>query len=734
MKQKQLLLIYFSLLITLSYAGYVPQWVVSVRSQHDANVVATENGLINKGKIGGFEDMYLYYYKAGELDVQYYKITESLKNHSKVNYVEQEKTLQHVLKDFSFPDDPYWEHQWPLYDKPDPGSDINVVPAWIEGVSGKNTYALIVDNGIQLNHPDLQDNIDTSLCYSTITGSNDISPIRRLSDPEYPYGHGTECAGVIAMIHDNDICGVGVAYHATIGGFQMDFDRKTPSDEANAFNFEYQIIQVSSNSWGPLDNGYTVEKPAYISNEALIEGVTNGRNGLGTIYVFSAGNGGNEADSCAADGYASSIYTIAIGSLDQDGNNPLYEEACSAKMAVAYSNSRPGNQVVSTWPESECVRNFTGTSAATPLVSGVILLALEVNPRLSWRDIQYLIAYTSNSDIGGSFQDNGGGLCYDEDNYNGFGVIDAISLVTRARYWTPVGPVTRNEYTVVNIPITVDGSNKFEESITVEQIGYLEHVVLQTTFSIILDSTSTGCLDASDYDESMVCTEDSGSACRGACRGAVSIKLCSPSGFCSTLLPERCNDFISCEGYTDWPFMSVAFWGAKPTGTWAVTMSYSDEISSSGGAQLTSMVLMLYTVQNRPEDVVDQCNEACDTLTGCSYGNGTRYCDTCGAGYYRNVTSQECVRSCSAGACVIEDTCVFYNGTCPITDLPTQDDLSERDIIFIIVGSGIGAFMIILAALLAFCCCCCRSGRSMKNKDRINLERSDSIQVPLVKN
>ena len=92
------------------------------------------------------------------------------------------------------------------------------------------------------------------------------------------------------MIHDNDICGVGVAYHATIGGinsfvqpepiliflgFQMDFDRKTPSDEVEAFNFNSQIIQVSSNSWGPPDNGYTVEKPSYISNEALIEGVTN---------------------------------------------------------------------------------------------------------------------------------------------------------------------------------------------------------------------------------------------------------------------------------------------------------------------------------------------------------------------------------------------------------------------------------------------------------------------------
>ena len=73
------------------------------------------------------------------------------------------------------------------------------------------------------------------------------------------------------------------------------------------------------------------------------------------------------------------------------------------------------------------------------------------SPKLSWRDVQYLIAYTSKSGVGGSFQDNGGGLRYDEDNYNGFGVIDAISLVTRARYWTPVGPVTRNEYTIVSM-------------------------------------------------------------------------------------------------------------------------------------------------------------------------------------------------------------------------------------------------------------------------------------------
>ena len=62
-----------------------------------------------------------------------------------------------------------------------------------------------------------------------------------------------------------------------------------------------------------------------------------GRDGHGSIYVWAAGNGGSYFDSCAADGYASSIYTIAMGSADQNGRQADYDENCAGKMAVTFS-------------------------------------------------------------------------------------------------------------------------------------------------------------------------------------------------------------------------------------------------------------------------------------------------------------------------------------------------------------------------------------------------------------
>lgn len=59
-----------------------------------------------------------------------------------------------------------------------------------------------------------------------------------------------------------------------------------------------------------------------------------GRGGKGSIYVWAAGNGGS-ADSCSTDGYASSVYTIAVGSADQRGQRAFYDESCPSKMVVA---------------------------------------------------------------------------------------------------------------------------------------------------------------------------------------------------------------------------------------------------------------------------------------------------------------------------------------------------------------------------------------------------------------
>ena len=74
-----------------------------------------------------------------------------------------------------------------------------------------------------------------------------------------------------------------------------------------------------------------------------------GRQGKGNIFVFASGNGGEQYDSCAADGFVNSIYTIAFGSADQNGNQAYYDENCSAKLGTTYSyNSEVYNgQVVS---------------------------------------------------------------------------------------------------------------------------------------------------------------------------------------------------------------------------------------------------------------------------------------------------------------------------------------------------------------------------------------------------
>ena len=58
---------------------------------------------------------------------------------------------------------------------------------------------------------------------------------------------------------------------------------------------------------------------------------------MGNIYVWASGNGGNNGDSCTADGYAFSIYTIAVGSANEEGYQAIYDESCAGKLAVTYS-------------------------------------------------------------------------------------------------------------------------------------------------------------------------------------------------------------------------------------------------------------------------------------------------------------------------------------------------------------------------------------------------------------
>lgn len=64
--------------------------------------------------------------------------------------------------------------------------------------------------------------------------------------------------------------------------------------------------------------------------------------GKGSIYVWASGNGGGSHDDCDCDGYASSIYTIAVGAISASGHSTFYDEKCASTMAVVYSGDNGG--------------------------------------------------------------------------------------------------------------------------------------------------------------------------------------------------------------------------------------------------------------------------------------------------------------------------------------------------------------------------------------------------------
>lgn len=89
-----------------------------------------------------------------------------------------------------------------------------------------------------------------------------------------------------------------------------------------------------------------MEAPDGVILKAMVNGVQNGRDGKGSLFVFAAGNGGGVDDQCNFDGYTNSIFSMTIGAVDRKGLHPYYSELCAAMMVVAPS-SGSGDHIVS---------------------------------------------------------------------------------------------------------------------------------------------------------------------------------------------------------------------------------------------------------------------------------------------------------------------------------------------------------------------------------------------------
>lgn len=478
--------------------------------------------------------------------------------------------------------DPEWPNQWYVNSAFKQGFDLNITKAWSMGYSGRGVVISIIDDGIERNNIELIDNFDFKASYDL--NDNDHDPMPRY-DRTNENKHGTRCAGEIAAKANNSYCGVGVAFNARIGGIRLLDGKITDRLEAEALNFRLNYIDIFSASWGPLDDGKTVDGPGTLSKLAFVNGVNYGRKGKGTIYVWAAGNGGRFNDNCNCDGYTSSLYTITIGSVTPDGRMPVYSEQCSATLASTYSSGNIFHAgIITSDLGNGCTKHHTGTSASAPIGAGIIALVLEANSNLTWRDVQYLIIKTSSNDKlkAKDFRKNGVGKVFSH-NF-GYGLMNAGKMIQHAINWSLVNKqinCTVNAH-LFNSSTSIKGKsvksfwlnlneNSFKENNSKcdTNLKHLEHVVATLTI------------------ESGV-------------RGQLNIDLLSPSQTRSNLLKYR-NQDMSNEGFKSWPFMSVHFWGENPIGIWNLEITNN----STQEVLLKEWSLQLFGVDIVPKDFLE---------------------------------------------------------------------------------------------------------------------------------
>ena len=256
--------------------------------------------------------------------------------------------------------DPLYGCQWHLnYDdqfRNSAGQDIRVEEAW-PTYTGSGINVAVVDDGMHYQHEDLTDIYD-------------------------PFeDHGTAVAGLIAA-KDNSLGMRGVAPEAKIYGYNY-LVEDTDANEADSMSRNAATTAISNNSWGLGDSGQP--EPATGLWEAAVEdGVTTGYGGKGVFYAFAGGNGGI-FDYSTLDKLSNFYAVTAVCAVGHDDLRSSYSEAGANLWVCGPSNSgRVGQPGIATTDNGHrYTGSFGGTSAATPIVSGVVALIREANSALT---------------------------------------------------------------------------------------------------------------------------------------------------------------------------------------------------------------------------------------------------------------------------------------------------------------------------------------------------------------
>ena len=293
---------------------------------------------------------------------------------------------------------------------------------------------------------------------------------------------------------------------------------------------------------------------------AIDTGIMQGFYGKGTVYVWAAGNDHRisnitGADNANYDAFANYHAIVTVCAVDYQGkHNGTSEFGANLWVCAPSRNAGRTVGIETTRRPSTYTTTFSGTSAAAPMVSGVVALMRQANPDLSWRDVKLILANSArrNDPMDDNWEQ--GALKYDsfsgesEEKYYfnhkyGFGVVDAQKAVELAENWTNLPDRTTDTTVedIVNI-MNNDAITPIRRSLTVQSdINFIEYVDISVTFDIGFISE-------------------------------IRMELTSPAGTTSTLMTPAIRPVIRQRqenGFDGtWRFGSALHLGEDPSGMW----------------------------------------------------------------------------------------------------------------------------------------------------------------------
>lgn len=377
--------------------------------------------------------------------------------------------------------DPNTSGQW-YFDRPGLSNmSIDVESVW-DDYTGAGVKVGVMDTQVKFEHLDIVKAYDQDLDLDLASGNTELD----WDTASYQNYHGTAVSGVIAAERGNNYGGQGIADGVTLVGLAMDF---TFSDTQGMINRGFdaaRTVDVVNCSWGFTTAFADRPTAGTAAGNALIGAVSEGRDGLGTVIVFSGGNNGS-TQSSNYHGYQNSPFTIAVAAVDKDG-----EVAAFSSIGSNLLLSAAGVDIL-TSSTGSAVTTTSGTSFAAPMVTAAVALMLEANPNLGYRDVQQILALSARADelgtdarmgLGwvenGATTFNGGGMHY-SDSY-GYGYLNVHDAVRLAETW-------QTQSTYANLA-TQTTTAKFSDVVMTAGVTDTISVDFEVTSDILLEQAT----------------------------------------------------------------------------------------------------------------------------------------------------------------------------------------------------------------------------------------------------